>query len=64
MTKYARVVDGKVMEIFTLPDEPAGLTITDCFHPEIPGKWIECTAVEGVSDHWTYDGSNFAPPQA
>ncbi len=39
MTKFARVVDGVALEVFT---PPAGSTLVDCFHPDIADQFTEC----------------------
>jgi hypothetical protein len=60
MTKYARVIEGSVFELFDLP---VGVEIADCFHPGIPGKWVDCTSTPDISHGWQYDGSAFHPPE-
>ena len=39
MKKYARIIDGIVVELFNIPDEFA---ITDCFVEEIANQCVEC----------------------
>jgi hypothetical protein len=57
--KYARVLDSVVQEVFT---PPAGLTIEQCFTPEVVALFEPCP--EEVEQNWIKepDGSFVAPP--
>jgi len=57
--KYARVLDSIVQEVF-IP--PAGLTIEDCFTPEVVALFESCP--NEVEQNWIKepDGSFVAPP--
>lgn len=55
--KYARVYEGKVMEICV---PISGFTIEQCFHVGFLESLVECT--DEVQPGWTYDGSAFAAP--
>ena len=57
MSTYARVVDKSVIETFALPESFA---IDQCFHPDLPGRWIECE--DHVAQGWQHDGESFHPP--
>jgi len=59
MARYARVADGAVAELLTLPDTllPAGL-----FTDDIAAAMHPCG--EDVAEGWTFDGSVFTPPDA
>lgn len=55
--KYARVVDNKVLEVFT---PPVGIDISECFTAELVAQFVECPA--DVGQNYTYDGINFLAP--
>jgi len=57
--KYARVLDSVVQEVFT---PPAGLTIEDCFTPQVVVLFEPCP--DEVEQNWIKesDGSFVAPP--
>lgn len=57
--KYARVFDSIVQEVFT---PPPGLTIEQCFTPEVAALFETCP--EEVQQNWIKepDGSFVAPP--
>ena len=57
--KYARVLDSIVQEVFV---PPAGLTIEDCFTPEVVALFEPCP--DEVEQNWIKepDGSFVAPP--
>ncbi len=57
MTKYARIVNGKVHETFT---PPVGVPISDCFVPELVAQFIECG--DTVEQNWTYQDGVFTEP--
>lgn len=57
MTKYARIIDNKVWEVFT---PPVGVDISECLTPDLVAQFIECP--EQVSQNWTYNGSTFTEP--
>lgn len=59
MAIYARIQNGVVAELFT---PPAGVSITQCFHPSL--VWVESDGTPGVAVGWTYNGSTFADPIA
>lgn len=59
MSTYARIQNGIVAELFA---PPAGVTITECFHPDL--TWIECDGTPGVAPGWTYSKGTFSAPAA
>src|SRR5947209_7121632 len=62
MATYARVVGGRVMEVFT---PPTGLTLANCFAPAIAAQFVGVPHDSPVpSDGWTFDGTTFAEPVA
>lgn len=61
MTTFARVVDGIVLEVFAMPPQWEGVAITDLFHADLPGEWVEASDPQ-VAYGWRYDGSSFTPP--
>ena len=58
--KYARVVESIVQEVFTPPE---GLTINDCFTPQVVALFEPCP--EEVEQNWIKepDGTFAAPPE-
>ncbi len=56
---FARVVDGIVAEIATIPD---GLSITDCFHADIAATFVPCDT--SIQQGYTYSGKKFTAPVA
>lgn len=54
---YARINEGVVAEIRTLPDT---VKITDAIHPDLVKQWI--AAPDKVEQGWTYDSKLFAAP--
>jgi hypothetical protein len=56
--KYARIHEGKVVEI-CVPIE--GFTIDQCFHPSLVDKMIKCT--DEVQCEWTYADGVFSAPE-
>src|SRR6478735_1818343 len=59
MATFARILDGRVAELFTPPD---GSDIADCFHPDVAAQFIPVPDEKPVVDGWTYDGQTFAAP--
>lgn len=57
MKKYARVLNGKVIEVVNAPD---GFTPSDLFHPSIAKDFMECGAE--VSAGWVRDENGFSNP--
>lgn len=57
MTKYARIVDNTVIELFT---PPVGVDISECFTPELVAQFIECPA--DVEQNWEYSNNKFTKP--
>ncbi len=57
MTKFARIMNGEVIECITLS---AGVDITDAFHPDLAGQFV--AAPGDVEPGWLYDGEWQAPP--
>lgn len=56
--KYARVSDSVVQEVFT---PPAGLTIEDCFTPEVVALFEPCPPE--VEQNWIkHEDGTFTPP--
>jgi hypothetical protein len=55
--KYARVHDGKVMEICVPID---GFTIEQCFHVSLVDTMVPCT--DEVQQGWTYADGTFTAP--
>ncbi len=58
MSIYARLQDGLVSEIISVP---TGLTIQEMFHPDFVASCVPCDAT--VRPGWEYDGSSFSEPQ-
>lgn len=54
---FARIVDGVVQEIISLPDE---IRIEDAFHPRIVEQCVICPT--NVGQRWTYDNGSFKEP--
>ena len=57
MKNFARIVDGVVVEIVTLPKS---LKPTDIFSANLTGDWL--AVPENVEPNWLYDGKTFAAP--
>lgn len=57
MTKYARIVNNTVVEVFT---PRVGVDISECFTPELVAQFIECPAE--VNQHWEYNNNEFTKP--
>jgi hypothetical protein len=55
--KYARVNEGKVVEI-CVPIE--GFTIDQCFHSSIVNQLVPCS--DDVQSGWTYADGTFTAP--
>jgi hypothetical protein len=55
MRTYARVEDGRVVELITIDSD-----IAIMFHPAL--HWIEASTASGIAEGWTYDGSVFSKP--
>ena len=53
MATMARIDNGTVAEILTADPFPP-------FHPDL--VWVDCSAVAGVAEGWTYTGGVFAAP--
>lgn len=61
-TSYARVFDGIVREIFTMPPSWQNIPITQLFAPGA-GTWVDVTALDPQPAYgWLYDGSKFSEP--
>lgn len=58
MRTYARIANGRVVEIIPGIE---GVAIGERFVREIVEALVACP--EGVGEGWTYDGSEFAPPE-
>lgn len=56
MKIYARIQDGRVMELLT-----TGADIGSLFHPSL--VWLEVSSVPGIAIGWHYDGSHWSPPE-
>lgn len=56
--KYARVVDGAVLETVSLP---ATWDLNAVYHPDIAKGFIPCSTL--AEQGWTYDGKTFAAPK-
>ncbi len=54
---FARVVDGIVVEIATIPD---GANITDCFQADIAAAFVSCSST--VQQGYAYNGKKFSAP--
>ncbi|UFH49935.1 hypothetical protein [Pseudomonas sp. KNUC1026] len=54
MTKYARIDQGVVMELFETEADIATL-----FHPDL--VWVRCDGQQDVAEGWTYTSETFAP---
>jgi hypothetical protein len=58
MTKYARILDGVVLEVFTPPE---GSALADCFHKDLAGQFHE-VAETVVSGSVLGDGGQWIAP--
>jgi hypothetical protein len=54
MRDYARILDGRVAEIFSTDQD-----ISTLFNPAL--VWVDVTG-KGVAAGWTWDGNSFAAP--
>lgn len=59
MSKYARVVDGLVVEVVNLGEFSPG----DVFTPELANEFVPCDGSE-VAQGWGYSDGEFFPPTA
>lgn len=59
MSRFARVQDGSVREIISLP---SGFEIDQVYHPDIVAQCIACG--EAVQEGWRWDGEGFVPALA
>lgn len=57
MSKYARVVDGQVAEVFNLPPDTL---ISACFHADVASQFVECQS--DVEAGWIARDGDFSPP--
>ncbi|QIB37844.1 DUF4376 domain-containing protein [Rhizobium oryzihabitans] len=57
MTKFARIENGNVLEVITLPENIAA---EDAFHPTLAAKFVACG--KPVEAGWSYDGKAFKAP--
>jgi hypothetical protein len=55
MKTYARIESGVVAELLATSGNIALL-----FHPEL--TWVDVSAVAGIAEGWTHDGTTFSPP--
>jgi hypothetical protein len=55
MRSYARIQDGRVVELITTDSD-----ISTMFHPAL--RWIEAPTARGIAEGWSYDGSVFSKP--
>ncbi|HUB11003.1 MAG TPA: hypothetical protein VMB34_03525 [Acetobacteraceae bacterium] len=56
MKKFARIQDGRVVELTTCVGD-----ITEMFHPGL--TWVDISIQnDGVAEGWNYDGALFSPP--
>lgn len=58
--RYARITDGVVAELISLPEDVA---LEDAFHADLAAALAPC-ADPAVDQGWTYDGKKFAAPVA
>ena len=61
MSKYARIVDKTVVEIFSSPD---GFTITECFHADIVEQFSPCSDAVTIGSTVDSKGSWVIAPAA
>jgi hypothetical protein len=61
MSRFARIVDGRVAEIIVPPE---GLAIEEMFHPAIAATCheLQSSDVEAVQPGWIFNGTNFSAP--
>lgn len=65
MTTYARIKDGIVHEIVTLPVEMSNVPVEKLYAHAIADTWVVIDAVTPKPAYgWLYDGSNFSEPPA
>ena len=55
MKKFARILDGRVVEITSGDTDIVGK-----FHPDL--VWVDASAADGVCEGWSYDNASFAAP--
>jgi len=56
MRKFARIQDGRVVELFTHPTD-----ISSMFHPAL--VWLDVSSMNPtVAEGWNYDGVALSPP--
>jgi hypothetical protein len=55
MRTYARVHEGRVVELVTIDSD-----ISTMFHAAL--IWVDVSSVSGIAEGWTYDGSIFSKP--
>ncbi|WP_454751703.1 hypothetical protein [Cupriavidus necator] len=56
MRTYARICDGKVVELFSTDGD-----IATMFHPSL--TWVDITdEIVQPEEGWSYDGDAFTPP--
>lgn len=58
MSKHARVGDGQVVEVFTVPE---GFKIEDCFHPAVSEQFVSCG--DQVEPGWIEEDGKFQEPK-
>lgn len=60
MSKFARIYDGFVAEIITLPD---GFDVNDCFTPAFVAMLVEITGMVPMpAEGWAYADGVFTDP--
>ena len=60
MSKFARIYDGTVAEIITLPDD---LDVNDCFTPAFVAMLVDVTdIVPTPAEGWAYADGVFSEP--
>jgi hypothetical protein len=57
MKTYARMQDGRVMELVT-----TGADVGTLYHPSL--VWMDVSSVQGVALGWHYDGARWSAPEA
>lgn len=55
MKKYARIQNGRVMELVETKTN-----VSDMYHPAL--RWVDATAITHVAPGWHYDGVHWTPP--
>lgn len=60
MSRYARIIDDVVVDIWMPPPEAPEGTPADAFHPDFPGRWLACG--DAVAPGYLVQAGKFKPP--